>query len=337
MAINCLGLYDSPMKPLGKAGLLTDGFGFFFMPEAQFGPVFGLGCGFTSEYIYGKSGQALRIGTVDFATRLRMPKNGKKAQPYILADVGVNSLSKTGNHWIGSSRLSLGIGTRLPVALGLALDLGARQVWLFPKPDDLQYLSIECGMVSEFDFGHHSDKATPNPTATVVTTPKIVASVSSSPSPTSTATFSAKPSMPVFTVEPTLIRVRPTSTPFQTPTVVPLAPTATMVASEAKARMLENYKKGIEAYKAKKYITATSYLKKAVIIQEVDTEYWYYAEAYAMLGAIYQYHRTDPGHLETARRYYKAALKIDPRTTTAKKGLSVLGTSATQPKAKSLK
>jgi len=35
LAVHLLGLYDSPMKPASHAALLTDGFGFQFLPEFQ--------------------------------------------------------------------------------------------------------------------------------------------------------------------------------------------------------------------------------------------------------------------------------------------------------------
>jgi tetratricopeptide (TPR) repeat protein len=97
--------------------------------------------------------------------------------------------------------------------------------------------------------------------------------------------------------------------------------------------MLDLYEKGIEAYKAQHFEGAITNLKEALEIKDAKVEYWYYAEANAMLGVIYHFHKKTVGHLETARKYYKAALKIDPDTATAKKGLQQLGPS-TAPKKK---
>jgi hypothetical protein len=106
------------------------------------------------------------------------------------------------------------------------------------------------------------------------------------------------------------------------------APAAMEKKDEAKTSnetgMMEVYQAGMKAYKAKQYALAIRQLKKAVVIKEEGVKDFYYAEAYATLGILYHHHRTSDGHLEKAKQYYLKALKIDPDTDNAKKGLKEL-------------
>jgi hypothetical protein len=332
LAVHFLGLYDSPTRPVETVRFLTDGFGFQLVPEIQFNRFLGLGLGFTSDYLYRPGGPALRVGTFDFSVRLRKPTQGTRPQPYVHAGLGLNILSKTGNHWRGSGKVSLGIGTRLPVGFGLGLDFAIRQVFLLPKPNNLQYVSVQWGIVTEFDLKKRQrDAQPPRPTATPTATTAIVINTSANMIPTATSTLkhdltqtptpgsTHRLTQPLMTFTQTqVVRIS------NTPTMVPQIPTPTQ---EAAVRMRDLYDQGISAYKAKRYDRAIDYLKKALLIKDSKVEYWYYAEANAMLGVIYHYHRLVPGHKEKARGYYRAALKVDPATVTAKKGLKLLGTS----------
>lgn len=77
------------------------------------------------------------------------------------------------------------------------------------------------------------------------------------------------------------------------------------------------YEAGIKAYKQKDYYKAITYLKKTVAMPRDEyTPKYLIAEAYAMLGIIYQYHII---HYGRAYRYYKAALSVDPQTNTARR------------------
>jgi hypothetical protein len=95
--------------------------------------------------------------------------------------------------------------------------------------------------------------------------------------------------------------------------------------------MMEWYKKGMEANESKDYAQAIKYLKKAVALKDPAIKDYFYAEAYATLGSIYQNHRIADEHLDQARKYYLKALAIDPDTETAKKGLKQLNKDENEP------
>lgn len=98
------------------------------------------------------------------------------------------------------------------------------------------------------------------------------------------------------------------------PTPVPTAVQVTGV-----MKMKDYYDAGIKSYKAKEYQQAIRYLEKAVTTEDAYTKDYYYAEANAMLGVIYQFYFTVPGSRAKAHAYYKEALRIDPQTRTARK------------------
>jgi tetratricopeptide (TPR) repeat protein len=83
--------------------------------------------------------------------------------------------------------------------------------------------------------------------------------------------------------------------------------------------MLDAYRLGVAAYKAKEYETADQYLSQALTIWDPDTEEMYYAEASAMRGIIHQYYMSEPDHLANAQKFYREALRIDPSNSTALK------------------
>jgi len=82
------------------------------------------------------------------------------------------------------------------------------------------------------------------------------------------------------------------------------------------SKMLWNYKTGIKHYQAKNYSLAVRYLKRSLTINEDFVPSYFYAEANAMLGIIYQFYDVDK---VKAYGYYQAALERDPLTLTALK------------------
>jgi hypothetical protein len=339
IAVHLLGLYDSPTSPSEHASRFTDGFGFQFFPELQVNPFLGFGTGFTTEYFYRPGGPAMRVGTFDLSASLRLPSRSGKAQPYARVELGFNAMPKAGNHWRGSRRVSWMLGTRLPMGFGLGFDLGVRQELLLPKPNDLQSISVQWGIVSEFDLKHGRSKAASGPKAsdTLTPWPSPTSTSTATPSMTATTSFKTPQSTPTSipenqlteTESPTPVERREnTRSTHSSAAFSRVVPTSTPEAStpplEASARMLDLYEKGIEAYKANRFESGILYLKAALEIKDAKVEYWYYAEANAMLGVLYHYHKTSVGHLETARKYYRAALKIDRDTATAQKGLKAL-------------
>ena len=81
-------------------------------------------------------------------------------------------------------------------------------------------------------------------------------------------------------------------------------------------KMKDIYEAGIDSYKEKDYDQAIRYLKEALRHQDPYTPKYFYAEANAMLGVIYQFHII---HYGLAYRYYREALRIDPKTRTARR------------------
>jgi len=84
------------------------------------------------------------------------------------------------------------------------------------------------------------------------------------------------------------------------------------------------YQQGTAAYKVKDYAKAEAFFKQAIQIKDPSTADFYYAEANSLLGAISMYIHKEPDHLEVARKYYQAALKIDPKTESAITGMKKL-------------
>lgn len=93
-----------------------------------------------------------------------------------------------------------------------------------------------------------------------------------------------------------------------------LAPTP--VPGRGVLKMKDVYKAGLVYYKQEDYASAIRYLRQSLQIHDPYTPKFYYAEANAILGVIFQFHIIDK---ESAYEYYKEALSIDPTTATAKK------------------
>ena len=112
------------------------------------------------------------------------------------------------------------------------------------------------------------------------------------------------------------------SSPTATPTAGPKDQSASTPAPVLDMR--QTYKKGIAAYQKGDYEAAASLLRQASAIQDKSVESFYYAETFAMLGVIEQYHSTAPGHLTAAAKDYRLALKREPANETALKHLKQL-------------
>ncbi|HUO57576.1 MAG TPA: hypothetical protein VMV05_05310 [bacterium] len=81
-------------------------------------------------------------------------------------------------------------------------------------------------------------------------------------------------------------------------------------------KMKDIYEAGKRAYQEKEYDQALKYWKKAVAKKDRYTPSFYYAEAYAMMGVIYQFHII---HYRDAYNCYKNALKYERKNETARK------------------
>lgn len=81
--------------------------------------------------------------------------------------------------------------------------------------------------------------------------------------------------------------------------------------------MRDVYEAGMKAYGGKNYEKAIRYLKKSLTMHDRYTRRFYYAEANAMLGVIYQFYFPVEGHYHIAYDYYNEALKYERRNPTA--------------------
>ena len=146
-------------------------------------------------------------------------------------------------------------------------------------------------------------------------------------------------SNPVPAAKPTVARAaQPTVEVKTNPTSAPEiseAPTATPVSEKKEAaeeeaatpttelihgtlKMKDVYAAGIKNYQDQDYDAAIRYLKKSLEMKDDYSQKFYYAEAAAMLGVIYQFHVI---HYDKALHYYKLALKYEKGNRTAKKHL----------------
>jgi len=169
------------------------------------------------------------------------------------------------------------------------------------SPGAYQYVDARAGLSYSFDFKQNPNSK-PNPTPSA--TPK----ASSSPSPVVSAT-------PVATVAET--QPPPATASIE----LHEAPPITGLSKKAALSLMKTtYRKGTAAMKAHQYKTAVKHFKKAVSIKEKHVPAYFYAEAYADLGIIYQFHlKTAKDNKKIALEYYRRSLKYDPMTENARK------------------
>lgn len=133
----------------------------------------------------------------------------------------------------------------------------------------------------------------------------------------STVPASAK-DQPTPTVE---ISAAPTATPAEdkrAEVTEEEEPTPTVGLIHGSPHMTDYYKAGIKNYQDLDYDSAIRYLKKALETEDTVSPKFYYAEAAAMLGVIYQFHII---HYDKALHYYQLALKYERNNRTARKHL----------------
>lgn len=137
-------------------------------------------------------------------------------------------------------------------------------------------------------------------------------------------TPTAVPSVPT----PTPIPVAPAATPTpptqeiqleggnQPATQAAPQPTSTVFEVQGRFKMKEMYEAGAKYYKEQDYEMAIRYWKQAVQMDDPYTPKFYYAEAYAMMGIIYQYHI-----IKYSKAYdcYRKARVYEPGNETARK------------------
>jgi len=107
------------------------------------------------------------------------------------------------------------------------------------------------------------------------------------------------------------------ATPSDNPTVVQtVVSSTTPVMAQGILKMKDVYKAGLVYYKKQDFANAIRYLKQSLQIHDPYTPKFYYAEANAMLGVIYEFNIIDK---KLAYEYYQEALRIDTSTASAKK------------------
>jgi hypothetical protein len=84
-----------------------------------------------------------------------------------------------------------------------------------------------------------------------------------------------------------------------------------------KGTMKDHFRVGMKFFMKDQYDAAIPDLIAATMIVDPYTWNYWYAEAYATLGVIYEFHSKDPNFKKMAYQYYSLALKRDPKTKSA--------------------
>jgi tetratricopeptide (TPR) repeat protein len=297
LTLTLLADYGSPVQPLGLAQSTTDAIGFEFMAEWNASNYASFGLSFEQQTFY--YGPGFSIPTVNLESRLFPFENGKnKFSPYIYGGAGLN-LSSTG----GPFQLKAGLGSRVALAGPLFFDLAVGSHW-FVDPGSLQYVDGRAGLSVFIDF-KPGQVPTPTPApAAPTSTPAPIASPVAQASPTHMATPDITPE--VISLEDA------------TPTPPPVIDLSVPVTSVAEGKFY--YKIGNDAFGVGNYPLAMKAYKKSLTLKEKHKAAYYYAETYAQLGVIYQFHaKKIKDHNKKALGYYKQALAIDKKTKSAKK------------------
>jgi tetratricopeptide (TPR) repeat protein len=180
----------------------------------------------------------------------------------------------------------------------LFFDLAVGSHWL-TDPNSLQTVDARAGLSFFIDF---KPAAAPTP----VPPPPTPIPAVGSPTPF--------PVVPVPSTTPVPGQVLSLEEPATPTPVFDSAPVKTLKEG------LRYYKMGNAAFKAGNYPLALKAYKKSLTLKEKHKAAYYYAETYAQLGVIYQFHAMKvKDHDKKALENYKKALKIDPKTKSAKK------------------
>ncbi len=315
------GGYGAPLRPSELANWIDDGFAFRGQIDVKPVRVLAFCIGAERMRFYRPHEYSFMAGTVDLGGKLILPAF-LGGVGYLQGGVGLNVLGDRDHTWGGKTCGRLILGKRIPVVPGFGFDLAAGY-HMMGKPEAFKYADVRAGVV--LGIGRDKDpRGQGTPTATPVSgspTPAVTA-VPAKGSPTPMNVPTATPTTDVISLEG---ETPPTFTPTAT------LPAGAVTLTLADRTMKETYDAAYRAYRAGRYPEAIRLWKKAIAIKDA-TKFWYYAEANAMIGATYHY-KMNPPNKTLARQYYRAALKIDPATKTAKRGLAKLAP-APRPKPK---
>jgi tetratricopeptide (TPR) repeat protein len=286
ISLSAYCLYGTPIRPTILTDSITDAVGFNVLLEWNATSWTSFGFSYEQMTFYGPG--SFTAPMINFETRIfPMQNEVGKYSPYLTLGGGLNHAPQ--DTWQGPGQFKLGIGSRAVVAPPVYFDVSAESHWIF-EPNSYQYMTVRAGLSYSF-FSKAEPTATP--TATVTPTPQ------DTPTPTPTVV----PPATVGTVDVTISAAEWES--LKTPEAL-------------KSRMLLYYRRGMKAFAAHKYKTASINLKKALLFKEKVVLFYYYAEAYSTLGVIYQFHSKSKNHNKIALKYYRLALDIDPDTKAAK-------------------
>lgn len=84
-----------------------------------------------------------------------------------------------------------------------------------------------------------------------------------------------------------------------------------------KGKMKDHFRKGMKFFMKDQYDAAIPDLMASTMIVDPYTWDYWYAEAYATLGVIYEFHSKERNCRKMAYQYYLLALKRDPKTKSA--------------------
>ncbi|HVM32054.1 MAG TPA: hypothetical protein VMU88_02905 [bacterium] len=322
--VTVYGLYGAPTEPNAFAQSNADGLGFGGLFEWNPSYFASLGLSYEQTGFYGNSHFA--AGTLNLEGKYYLGAFIRDFSPYFSAGAGFNLFTpKTG--WPGGAGLKIGFGNKLPFLGPTLLDVGFNYHWM-TDPGAFQYADLHMGVGYAFDITPPPAQA-PQPTpaeSAPKAKPTAVMTASPMETPAATATGTPTPTVgtPVATATVTATATESMGTP--TPEIsAAMEPTPSATEVAVVSKMKKYYHAGVRAFAKRQYKSAIADFNLCVAIKDPVVPSFYYAEAYSTLGVIYQFHKTTPGHLDTARKYYKKALKIDPQTETAKKYLAKLG------------
>ncbi|HVZ81851.1 MAG TPA: hypothetical protein VHE12_13775 [bacterium] len=295
LSISLFGDYGTPVQPLGLTQSTTDAIGGEFLAEWNPASMASIGLGLQTEGFFSSS--TFSILTLDLEGRLFPWDNGiQKFSPYLFGATGLN-LGSNG----GPIHLKAGLGSRVHMAGPIFLDVAVGSHW-FTDPNSLQYVDARAGLSFSIDL---KPAATPTPTPL----PPTATPVPASPSPTVTM-------MPMVTDTPTPGPAQVISLDGPTATPIPVIDNEPVSSVEESKKY---YDIGMEAFLAGNHPVAMKALRKSLNLKEKHKHPYKYAEAYATLGVIYEFHAHKvKDHDRKALECYKKALAIDPRTKSAR-------------------
>ncbi|HUO57575.1 MAG TPA: tetratricopeptide repeat protein [bacterium] len=286
VSFTLFGAYGQPVYPPVLSRAAADGLGLNALLEVNPTSYNSLGLGYEQITFFGPNATKFTVPLANFEARVfPMENEKKKFSPYAYCGLGLNLSSGA---WQGPLQLKAGIGSRISIAGPVYFDLAVGSHWI-QAPNDFQYVDVRYGLSISLQ-----DKPSPTPTPAPPT-------MTPTPSPTATPQQAWTP------------QATPTIQETVTTIEIPSEPVTTL------AQVKKYYRLGMNAFLAKNYALSLKLLKKSIAVKEIHGAAYYYAETYATIGVIYEFHAHKvKDHDQKALMYYRKALAIDPSTKSAK-------------------